>query len=151
MPTPMRKRGIVVAKLGSSTLVDERFRIDRDFVRSLCDQVAVLVREGYRVVLVSSGAVAAGLDRLGFERRPNDMGSLQACAAAGQVALAEAYGEVLAEYGISCAQVLQGGLRPHGERQGALRFRRQGRRRGGKRLQGVPRQRLRLPLHQGAD
>ena len=106
MPTPMRKRGIVVAKLGSSTLVDERFRIDRDFVRSLCDQIAALVREGYRVVLVSSGAVAAGLDRLGFERRPNDMGSLQACAAAGQVALAEAYGEVPAEYGISCGQVL---------------------------------------------
>ena len=104
--TLMNSKGIIVAKLGSSTLADERFRIDRDFVRSLCDQIAVLVGEGYRVVLVSSGAVAAGLDRLGFEKRPDDIGSLQACAAAGQVALAEAYGEVLAEHGIPCGQVL---------------------------------------------
>lgn len=98
--------GIVVAKLGSSTLVDERFRIDRDFVGRLCDQVAQLVGEGVRVVLVSSGAVAAGLDQLGFDTRPQDMGSLQACAAAGQVALTEAYGEVLACHGIPCGQVL---------------------------------------------
>lgn len=97
---------IVVAKLGSSTLVDDRFRVDAPFVRSLCEQIATLVQEGIKVVLVSSGAVAAGLDRLGFERRPTDMAGLQACAAAGQVALVGAYGEVLAEQGIACGQVL---------------------------------------------
>jgi glutamate 5-kinase len=97
---------ILVAKIGSTTLVDERFRVDDAFLQSICDQVATLVAEGIRVVIVSSGAVAAGLDRLGFDERPTDIASLQACAAAGQVALAGAYGEALGAHGIACGQVL---------------------------------------------
>ena len=97
---------LVVAKLGTSTLVDGSGALDHDFIRSLCDQVGALAEEGTRVVLVSSGAAAAGRDVLGFDARPTDIPTLQACAAAGQVRLTEAYAEVLAKRGIPCGQVL---------------------------------------------
>lgn len=106
MPNIVPTGGTIVVKLGSSTLVDKNFRIDTSFVRQLCDQIAELEHQGINVILVSSGAVAAGLDKLGFERRPKDIALLQACAAAGQVALVGAYGEVLEEHGIACGQVL---------------------------------------------
>ena len=101
--TPPR---LLVAKIGSSTLVDGEGALDRRFVRSLCDQVAQLVSEGTRVIVVSSGAAAAGRDILGFTERPSDIATLQACAAAGQARLTQAYADVLAERGIPCGQVL---------------------------------------------
>jgi len=97
---------LVVAKLGTSTLVDGFGALDQSFIRSLCDQVGELSADGVHVVLVSSGAAAAGRDVLGLERRPTDIPTLQACAAAGQVRLTEAYADVLSERGISCGQVL---------------------------------------------
>lgn len=97
---------LVVAKIGSSTLVDGDGALDRRFIRSLCDQVSALVSAGTRVVVVSSGAAAAGRDILGFSSRPGDVATLQACAAAGQARLTQAYADVLAERGIPCAQVL---------------------------------------------
>ena len=96
----------MVVKIGSSTLVDERGALDHSFIRSLCDQVSALVSEGTGVVIVSSGAVAAGREVLGFDSRPSDIGSLQACAAAGQSRLTEAYADVLSEREIPCGQVL---------------------------------------------
>lgn len=97
---------LVVAKVGSSTLVDENGALDRSFIRSLCDQVVELAHEGTHVVLVSSGAAAAGREELGLAARPTDIMTLQACAAAGQAKLTEAYADVLAERGIPCGQVL---------------------------------------------
>lgn len=97
---------IVVVKIGSSTLVDEAGAVDRAFIADLCDQVVALMRRGKRVVIVSSGAAAAGMERLGFASRPTDMPSLQACAACGQAALTEVYAGVLAQQGIACGQVL---------------------------------------------
>lgn len=97
---------LVVVKIGSSTLVDSNGALDRDFIRSLCEQVTTLVARGTRVVVVSSGAVAAGRDVLGFSERPSDMATLQACASAGQARLTQAYADVLAERGIPCGQVL---------------------------------------------
>ena len=97
---------LVVVKVGSSTLVDEGGSLDRGFIRALCDQVGELASHGTRVVIVSSGAVAAGRDILGFAGRPEDMASLQACASAGQARLTQAYADVLAEHGIPCGQVL---------------------------------------------
>lgn len=97
---------IVVVKIGSTTLVDERGAIDQDFIADLCTQVARLRAKGKRVVIVSSGAAAAGMERLGFRRRPTDIPSLQACAACGQAALTEVYADLLAREGIACAQVL---------------------------------------------
>lgn len=97
---------LVVAKIGSSTLCDESGAPDRAFIGRLCDQIARLSEEGTRVVLVSSGAAAAGRERLGFSERPHDMPSLQACASAGQAALTEIYADAFARHGIPCGQVL---------------------------------------------
>jgi glutamate 5-kinase len=97
---------IVVVKIGSSTLVDDAGAVDHDFIADLCAQVVELRNMGKRVVVVSSGAAAAGMERLGFDRRPTDMPSLQACAACGQAALTEVYAGVLAKQGIACGQVL---------------------------------------------
>lgn len=102
----MAAPSLVVVKIGSSTLVDAAGALDRAFVRELCDQVGELLARGTRVVLVSSGAVAAGRDVLGFSERPSDLATLQACAAAGQARLTQAYADVLAEASIPCAQVL---------------------------------------------
>lgn len=97
---------IVVVKIGSSTLVDEAGAVDRGFIADLCAQVIALHELGKKVVIVSSGAAAAGMERLGFASRPTDMPSLQACAACGQAALTEVYAGVLATHGIPCGQVL---------------------------------------------
>ncbi len=97
---------LLVFKIGSSTLVDKDGALDQAFIASLCDQVVELREAGWQVVVVSSGAAAAGRDALGFSTRPADIADLQACAAAGQAALTEAYAQVLRDRGISCAQVL---------------------------------------------
>ena len=97
---------LVVVKIGSSTLVDETGSLDGGFISSLSGQVASLISEGVRVVIVSSGAVAAGREVLSISERPTDMGTLQACASAGQARLTQAYADILATYGIPCAQVL---------------------------------------------
>ncbi len=97
---------LLVFKIGSSTLVDKDGALDQAFIASLCDQVVELREAGWQVVVVSSGAAAAGRDALGFSTRPTDIADLQACAAAGQAALTEAYAQVLRDRGISCAQVL---------------------------------------------
>ncbi len=98
--------GIIVVKIGSTTLVDEQGTVDNAFIADLCNQVVGIRRTGKRVVIVSSGAAAVGMERLGFDVRPTDIPSLQACAACGQAALTEVYAEVLARQGIPCGQVL---------------------------------------------
>ena len=97
---------VIVVKVGSSTLVDERGLPDRKFIGELCDQAADLQQDGYRVVIVSSGAGAAGFERLGLDRKPDDIPGRQACAAAGQAALTEVYADLLGRRGVPCGQVL---------------------------------------------
>lgn len=97
---------LIVFKVGSTTLVDDTGALDRPFIRSLSDQVVALREAGNKVVVVSSGAAAAGRDALGMTERPSDIATLQACASVGQSALTEAYAEVLRERGVSCGQVL---------------------------------------------
>ncbi len=99
-------QGIVVFKVGSSTLVDSDGGVDQDFVASLADQMARLRGEGYKPILVSSGAVAAGFAQLGLPSRPKDMPSLQACASAGQTALMQAYARAFGAHGLSVGQIL---------------------------------------------
>ncbi|MCE5203679.1 MAG: glutamate 5-kinase [Coriobacteriales bacterium] len=96
----------VVVKVGSNTLTDTDGHIDRQFVLSLMEQVARLRDEGRSVVLVTSGAIAAGLEALGMAGRPGDMPSLQAAAAIGQVRLLETYAECTSAFGIRVGQVL---------------------------------------------
>jgi len=97
---------LVVVKVGSSSLRDADGHLDAAQVRTLATQVVGLRREGVQVVVVSSGAVAAGMGVLGLRLRPTDTPTLQAAAAAGQGVLIHAYQEVLGEYGLSGAQLL---------------------------------------------
>jgi glutamate 5-kinase len=100
----------VVAKIGTASITDDRGAISTDAVAKLSDEVAALRGEGHEVVVVSSGAVAAGVAALGLAARPTDMQTLQAISAAGQSRLVEAYNHELARHGLVGAQVL---LDPH--------------------------------------
>lgn len=101
----MSKRTIVV-KVGSSTVTGADGRVSREFLGTLLDQIVSLREEGYLVALVSSGAIAAGLEALALMSRPKDMPTVQATAAVGQVRLIETYAELAAERGMSVGQVL---------------------------------------------
>ena len=100
----------VVAKIGTASITDDRGVIDVAAVAKLSDEVAALRTDGHEVVVVSSGAVAAGVAALGLAARPTDMQTLQAISAAGQSRLVEAYNRELARHGLVGAQVL---LDPH--------------------------------------
>jgi glutamate 5-kinase len=100
----------VVAKIGTASITDDRGAISTDAVAKLSDEVAALRGEGHEVVVVSSGAVAAGVAALGLAARPTDIQTLQAISAAGQSRLVEAYNRELARHGLVGAQVL---LDPH--------------------------------------
>ncbi|MFL5342007.1 MAG: glutamate 5-kinase [Gemmataceae bacterium] len=96
----------VVVKVGTNVLAGHDGRLDRGRVQSLVDQVQRLRGGGRKVVLVSSGAIGAGVGRLGLVGRPSDLRQLQACAAVGQNALMQLYQECLAPHGVNSAQIL---------------------------------------------
>jgi glutamate 5-kinase len=96
----------VVAKIGTSSLTDERGEIDRVALERLCEQTASLRAAGHEIVLVSSGAVSAGVAAVGLTSRPTDLATLQALAAVGQSRLMELYNSLLAERDLVAAQVL---------------------------------------------
>ena len=98
---------LVVAKIGTSSLTDDLGEIEQDAIDKLCAEVAELREHGERVVVVSSGAIAAGLPFLGLgEPRPTDPAVLQAVSAVGQVHLVEHYNRALAAHGLVAGQVL---------------------------------------------
>ncbi|MDO8915680.1 MAG: glutamate 5-kinase [Coriobacteriia bacterium] len=96
----------IVVKVGTSTLTGPDGRVDRRWLASLAAQIAVLRSEGAHVVVVSSGAIAAGVEAMHMPGRPSDLTGLQATAAIGQVRLIGQYAEVLGEAGAQIAQVL---------------------------------------------
>ena len=96
----------VVAKIGTSSLTDERGVVDRAAVARLSEQTAAVRAAGHEILLVSSGAVSAGVAAVGLPARPTDMPTLQALAAAGQSRLMELYNAELARHGLVAAQVL---------------------------------------------
>jgi glutamate 5-kinase len=96
----------VVAKIGSSSLTDELGVIQHGVIADLCRDVATLRADGHEVLVVSSGAVSAGVAALGMARRPTDVPTLQALAAAGQPRLMEVYVAELALRGLVAAQAL---------------------------------------------
>lgn len=101
----MSSRTIVI-KVGSSTVTGPEGRIDREYLDTLAAQVQQLRDDGDRVIVVTSGAIAAGLEALGLSARPTDMATLQATAAVGQVRLVEVYRELFAARGAQVGQVL---------------------------------------------
>jgi glutamate 5-kinase len=96
----------IVVKVGSSSLTTTAGGLDGGRVTALVDALVGAVREGREVVLVSSGAIAAGLAPLGLVRRPNDLATQQAAASVGQGLLMRAYTEAFAGHATTVGQVL---------------------------------------------
>ncbi|MFF1531253.1 glutamate 5-kinase [Cellulomonas sp. NPDC058312] len=96
----------VVVKVGSSSLTDESGKLDPARLRALVDVLAARVNGGHQVVLVSSGAIATGMDPLGLARRPRDLATQQAAASVGQGLLVAHYTRAFADHGLRVGQVL---------------------------------------------
>src|SRR5574341_1809248 len=96
----------LVVKVGSSLVTNEGRGLDVEAIARLAAQVAALQKAGKRTALVSSGAIAEGLQRLGWTRRPHALHELQAAAAVGQMGLAQCYESCFREHGLATAQVL---------------------------------------------
>ena len=96
----------VVVKIGSALLTDHARGLDKAGIAAWSRQVNALLDEGRQVLLVSSGAVAEGVARLGLRRRPDSVHELQAAAAVGQMGLGQAYEQAFAAHGRHTAMVL---------------------------------------------
>jgi len=79
----------IVVKVGSSLVTNDGRGLDAEAINAWCVQLAALVRQGREVVMVSSGAIAEGMKRLGWSSRPTEINELQAAAAVGQMGLAQ--------------------------------------------------------------
>ena len=96
----------LVVKLGTGVLTDRRKQIDPAQLGQLVSQIAAQRAAGKEVVLVSSGAIGAGMGILGYEKRPAELSELQACAAVGQPRLMAHYAEAFVKHDLHVAQVL---------------------------------------------
>src|SRR5277367_6567983 len=104
MATPPKR---IVLKFGSGILANARgTTLDERQFRRLCAEIGGLVKSGHECVIVSSGAVAAGLSVLGLKDRPEDLAARQACAAIGQTKLMENYATHFGTHGLNVAQLL---------------------------------------------
>ena len=102
----VRRARRIVVKVGSSLVTDEGRGLDERAIGEWSRQLAILVRDGREVIMVSSGAIAEGMKRLGWSTRPHQIHELQAAAAVGQMGLAQMYESKLREHGLGSAQVL---------------------------------------------
>ena len=96
----------IVVKIGSSSITDARGRIDMPQLNALTDAIAAARASGREVIVVSSGAMAAGLDPLGMNGRPRDLATRQAAASVGQGLLLARYTSLFAAHGLTVGQVL---------------------------------------------
>lgn len=96
----------IVVKLGTGVLTDSRKHLDPAQLEQLVAQIAALRQSGKEVVLVTSGAVGAGMGALGFDARPTNLAEKQACAAVGQSRLMSTYEKLFARHNLVVAQVL---------------------------------------------
>ena len=104
--TVLRDARRIVVKVGSSLVPNEGRGLDEQAIGEWCRQLSALVRDGREVIMVSSGAIAEGMKRLGWTTRPQELHELQAAAAVGQMGLAHMYETKLRENGLGSAQVL---------------------------------------------
>lgn len=104
--TALREARRIVVKVGSSLVTNDGRGLDEGAIGEWCRQLAVLVRDGREVVMVSSGAIAEGMKRLGWRTRPHELHEQQAAAAVGQMGLAQMYETKLRENNLGSAQVL---------------------------------------------
>lgn len=111
LPRPVRSKLLkkarrIVVKLGTGVLTDSRKQPDLGQMQQLTTQIAEQSKAGKQMVLVTSGAVGAGMGVLGYSKRPSDLAELQACAAIGQSRLMATYEKLFGAFGLSVAQVL---------------------------------------------
>ncbi len=104
--TVLRDARRIVVKVGSSLVTNEGRGLDEAAIGEWCRQLALLVAGGRELIMVSSGAIAEGMKRLGWSVRPHEISELQAAAAVGQMGLAQMYETKLRENGLGSAQVL---------------------------------------------
>jgi glutamate 5-kinase len=102
----LKNVGRVVLKFGTGVLTDSKKQPDLPQLEQLAAQVAGLRKSGREVVVVTSGAVGAGMGVLGYTRRPTELAELQACAAVGQCRLMATYEKLFSKHGLAVAQVL---------------------------------------------
>jgi len=106
MPELLRAARRIVVKVGSSLVTNEGRGLDTEAIGHWCRQMAQLAQQGRELIMVSSGAVAEGMKRLGLKARPKELHELQAAAAVGQMGLVQVYESKLREYSMQSAQVL---------------------------------------------
>ncbi len=106
MREPLKNISRIVVKLGTGVLTDAKKQPDLAQMKQLVAQMAALRTAGKEVVLVTSGAVGAGMGVLGHKKRPAELAEMQACAAVGQSRLMATYEKLFAEFDLNVAQVL---------------------------------------------
>jgi glutamate 5-kinase len=106
MKSVLTKCKRIVVKVGSSLVTNQGAGLDLDALANWARQIAELNLSGHEVVLVSSGAIAEGMQRLGWKKRPASVHDLQAAAAVGQMGLVQAYESCFRKHGLHAAQVL---------------------------------------------
>jgi glutamate 5-kinase len=102
----LRSARRIVVKVGSSLVTNEGRGLDEAAIAQWSQQLSDLVKQGREVIMVSSGAIAEGMKRLGWAKRPKEINELQAAAAVGQMGLVQMYETKLRELGLRSAQVL---------------------------------------------
>ncbi|BDX20872.1 hypothetical protein TUM22923_01930 [Polynucleobacter sp. TUM22923] len=96
----------IVVKVGSSLVTNNGEGLDHAAIAKWAEQIATLLGAGHEVLMVSSGAIAEGMQRLGWTKRPQDIHQLQAAAAVGQMGLVQVYESCFARFNLRSAQVL---------------------------------------------
>ena len=102
----IKKAKRIVIKIGASVLTTKGLKLDKVWIKNFAKQVAALFKEGRQVIIVSSGAIAAGMGLLGMKKRPKSLPEQQACAALGQGYLMKTYEEYFKKKGFHAAQIL---------------------------------------------
>lgn len=106
MSTNLSQAKLIVVKVGSSLVTAEGRGIDQDALNNWANQIAQIKSTGTDVILVSSGAIAEGVKRLGWAKRPTAINELQAAAAVGQMGIAQAYERAFSAHQLHTAQIL---------------------------------------------
>ena len=102
----MAKPKRIVVKIGSTLITNHGAGVDHALIHEWVKQIAALTAQGHEVLLVSSGAIAEGIKRLGWKTRPHQVNQLQAAAAVGQMGLVQVYESAFREHALGTAQIL---------------------------------------------
>lgn len=96
----------MIIKIGSSSLTTEKGKLDKTNIKKFVDEVSSLIKKGIEIIIVTSGAIAAGLESLKISEKPDDLALLQAAASIGQVELMSLYSDLFSKNNIKIGQIL---------------------------------------------